>query len=66
MSQTIKILNTLLSGESLTALDALGRFGTLRLAARINDIKKLGYDVKMKTIPTKSGKKVAQYTLEKP
>ena len=63
-SQNKKILAYLLKGHKITALDALKKFGCLRISARIFDIKSLGkYSVKSELITTKSGKRVAQYSI---
>lgn len=43
MSQNSEILTSLLCGERLTSLDSLNRFGCMRLAARIKDLKEKGY-----------------------
>jgi hypothetical protein len=45
MTQCERILSILEAGESITALDALREIGCFRLAARINDLKKLGHDI---------------------
>jgi hypothetical protein len=45
MSQTDEVLRFLKSGRKLTAIEALRRFGTFRLAARILDLKRKGYRV---------------------
>ena len=46
MSQCDKILNHLKQGNSITSKGAMDDFGIGRLASRINDIKKLGYDIR--------------------
>lgn len=62
MSQTTAILKALQSGDKITPLDALKRFGCFRLAARIEEIRKLGHDVKVSTV--KSGEnRIAEYSL---
>jgi len=61
-SQTERILRALKSGDELTALDALGRFGTLRLAARIAELRERGYAVVTDTREV-SGKRIAVYWL---
>lgn len=61
-SQTARILEWMLFGNSITPLEALQRFGTMRLGARIADIKALGYDVKGELISV-GGKKVKRYYL---
>lgn len=44
-TQNLRILAALLAGESLTALDALERFGCFRLTSRIHDLKKQGAQI---------------------
>jgi Helix-turn-helix domain len=44
-SQIDQILDALKAGDILTPIDALNRFGCFRLGARIDDLKKLGYDI---------------------
>jgi hypothetical protein len=61
-SQTVKILNYLLKGKSITPLEALSRFKCFRLASRINEIKRSGIIVN-KEIVTKNGKRYARYSL---
>jgi hypothetical protein len=63
MSQNSEILCYLKSGQRLTPLEALRRFGCLRLSGRIYDIKKRGVNVKSESYRTKSGKYVARYFL---
>ena len=41
--QTARILEALRRGDTLTALDALDRFGCFRLGARIWDLKQAGH-----------------------
>ena len=60
-SQTRRILAYLKDGNKITPLEALEKFGTLRLGARIADIKALGYDVKSEFVTAPSGKKVKSY-----
>lgn len=64
-SQTENILNWMLAGNSITAIEALERFQCFRLASRIGDIKSLNkYSVKREMITTKtSNKKVARYSI---
>ncbi|WP_104932268.1 helix-turn-helix domain-containing protein [Vitreoscilla sp. C1] len=61
-SHTKAILAYMQQGHALTSLDALRLFGCLRLAARIADIKALGYPVHTRKIKV-GGKTVAQYSL---
>ena len=61
--QNARILAHLQSGRSLTALEALEWFKCFRLASRVCDLRKAGYDVQKRTIKTNSGKNIAQYYL---
>lgn len=45
MSQTSMILQHLEENGSITALEAGERYGCLRLAARIADLRALGYEI---------------------
>ena len=62
-SQTDMILEWMLSGKTITPLEALHRFGCTRLAARIADIKARGYLVYSEFVTTLGGKKVKQYNM---
>lgn len=61
------ILEHLQEFDTITPLEALKEYGIMRLASRITDLKKQGYEfnVKMITSKNRKGKKVryAQYTL---
>jgi hypothetical protein len=62
MSQESAIIDWLLSGRTLTPIEALERFGCFRLAARICDIRKaIPVKVGRKMLP--SGKVVAEYSI---
>jgi len=63
MSQTNDIL-AYMQKKPITPLDALKKFGCLRLAARINDLRDAGHFVKT-DIVKKNGKKFARYSLIK-
>lgn len=60
MSQAIQVLNYLKAGNRLTSLEAVKLFGTLRLAARILDLRDKGHQIESVTVD-RQGKKVAQY-----
>lgn len=45
-SQTDAVLAHLKSGATLTPLEALERYGCLRLAARIENLRQCGYRIK--------------------
>ena len=65
-TQTDQILAWLRKGYSLTALDALDQFGCFRLAARINDARKVLMADEEITVTMErvgEGKKVARYRL---
>lgn len=63
MSQTHEILEALKAGDKLTHLEAERRFNCARLAARIDDIRKMGIAVSTVMVTVPSGKRVAQYQL---
>ena len=62
-SQTDRILDYLLTGKSITPLEALDLFGCFRLGARIADIKGRGYLVYSEFVTVGNGKKVKRYHL---
>lgn len=62
-TQTQQILNWLKQGRGLTSLQALRRFKTLRLAARIHQLKQQGHKIEKQTVTTASGKPIARYRL---
>ena len=56
-----KMLKTILDqGTHITSIDALNWIGTMRLAARIYDIKQEGYPVD-KYVREKNGKRITYY-----
>ena len=63
MNQSKEILGYLEKGNKITAIDALDRFGCLRLASRINDLKNKGHEIKAKLIH-KNKKKWSEYWIE--
>lgn len=50
MTQNQAILKHLKAGKSITALEALSKFGCLRLSARILEIKQMGYNIERKWV----------------
>jgi hypothetical protein len=62
MSQKNEILAILKSGRTLTPLEALSECGCMRLAARILDIRDMGYEVLTTTISA-NDKRFAGYKL---
>ena len=61
-SQANQILKYLESGASLTAIDALKRFGCLRLAARVEDLRSEGHPI-ITTMVMKNESRVARYSM---
>ena len=62
-TQCEQILGWLLTGRSITHLDALDMFGCARLGARIYDLKKLGHNITKIMVKTKTKKHVASYRM---
>lgn len=62
MSQTERILQHLKKGRTLTPLEALHKFGTLRLSGRILELRQAGYLIKSRLVEI-NGKRVARYLL---
>jgi hypothetical protein len=62
-SQKVQIHNFLKSGKELTALDALRKFGCLRLAARIADLRDEGVRIISTPKVLRTGKRVVSYSL---
>jgi len=65
MSQEKQILHYLKAGHKLTPLEALKRFGCLRLSGRVYDLRRAGHKIVSDIIEVSDGKHVAQYRLEK-
>jgi hypothetical protein len=68
MTQTETILRLLRERGSrgITAMDALQLAGSFRLAARINDLRAAGYDVRTTMVATRDGRMIARYWLVEP
>lgn len=64
VSQTEKILNYMMKNTYITPMDALRECGCMRLAARIADIKELGYEIKTRMVVETNGTRYAEYRLE--
>ena len=64
-SQNQAILAHFRAGGSLTSLEALEKFGCLRLASRVSDLREMGHDIK--SVWEKRGdKKFKRYYLPSP
>ena len=55
---------TLLKQGPLTPMDALKKVGCMRIAARIWELRQMGYPISREWHVTRSGKKVARYSLQ--
>lgn len=68
VTQCQKIVNYMKTFGSITPLEAVSDLGCMRLAFRINDIKKMGYRVKTELISGKNrlgeSTRFAKYSLE--
>lgn len=68
MTQTEKILRHLEVYGSITPVEALQEYGIMRLASRISDLKKMGYEIasNMESGYNRFGEKVryASYSME--
>jgi len=63
-SQCTAILKYLKRGRGLTALEAIQRFQTLRLAARIKDLREEGHPIQTEIVTDRNtGKRYARYRL---
>ena len=62
-TQAGRILAHLRAGNRLTALEALESFGCFRLAARIHELRREGWQIEERTVETRSGKRVAEYSM---
>ncbi len=62
-TQAGRILAHLRAGNRLTALEALDAFGCFRLAARIHELRREGWQIEERTVETRGGKRVAEYWL---
>jgi len=63
-SQSSQILAHLQAGRTLTAREALDRFGCFRLAARVNDLVHQGHPIQARTVEMGT-KRVAEYYIER-
>ena len=62
-SQKAAILKHLQAKKTITSLEALQKFGCLRLGARIFDLRDDGHRIKTEMITVSKAKRVARYTL---
>jgi hypothetical protein len=62
-TQAGRILAYLRAGNRITAIEALESFGCFRLAARIHELRRDGWQIEERTVETRGGKRVAEYSL---
>lgn len=62
-TQRQQILEYLQAGNRLTPLEALSRFGCLRLGARAYDLRQQGHKIESHLVETANGKRVSEYYL---
>jgi len=60
-TQNDKIKSYFTKGKAITPIDALNKFGCLRLSARIKDLRDGGLNIATKYV-TKAGKTFASYS----
>lgn len=64
-TQCNMIADYLQKGYSITSLEALEKFGCLRLASRVHDLKERGLNIGKKIITLPNKKRVCEYFLVK-
>lgn len=64
MSQEKKILEHLKSGKTLTPLEALDLYGTLRLGGHIHNLRKQGHNIRSERVRVGRRANVARYSME--
>jgi len=64
MTQKEALISYLLSGKSITPLKAWQEFGITRLAARIHELRKEGWEIESEIRRSFSGKNYARYSLK--
>lgn len=64
-TQSERILRALNNGGRITPLVALNRYGCMRLASRIHDLKRRGYAIEKEMVTAKNGARVAAYYIER-
>jgi len=59
------IIEYLGAGHTLTGLEALRLMGTMKLASRVSELKRMGYPIKSEMVRGDNGKHFCRYWLEK-
>lgn len=65
-SVTDLVLAHLETGETITGMECLEWFKCIRCAARIGELRDVGYNIETEFIKTPSGKRVGRYKLIPP
>lgn len=63
-TQKANVRAWLLDGRSITPLEALNRFGSLRLSAIIFDLREEGLPIEMERLQVSPKKRVAKYFIK--
>jgi hypothetical protein len=63
MTQNEAVLSHLMTGRSISPLEALGLYGVFRLAARVFELKDMGVDIRKVTKVDINGKQYAEYSI---
>ena len=63
-SQKERIKEALMNGATITPLDALRRFGTMKLTTRVSELIQEGFPVQKEWVTTPSGKRVMSYKMQ--
>lgn len=58
------LLAHLMTGATITPLEALQRFNCLSCSQRLGDLRRAGVPIQSRTITTPTGKRISQYWLE--
>lgn len=69
MTQNEEVLRHLLNNGSITSLEAMNKYGIMRLGARVYDLKKQGYPIKtfLRVGKSRNGENMvyAEYRMER-
>ncbi|MBI9080856.1 MAG: helix-turn-helix domain-containing protein [Pseudodesulfovibrio sp.] len=63
LPQADAILTHMRSGKTITQFEALNKYGCMRLASRIHDLRRAGHVITCTKIKTKRGKTIGSYSL---
>jgi hypothetical protein len=63
-SQRLQVQRYLAQGHRLTPLVAQKKFGSMRLGARVWELREEGWPIRSQLVPVGDGKHVAEYWIE--